>query len=435
MGLLEGITLLVLLENDITQKSCLSLKCINVFINKYDKLHGDLMAATILDIDLAKPITEIDIPETQKRVLSLIRWRGKPVGQLWLPTSRGELTAADVRDKLIDAAGMPLRELWLNEWLISAQLITTEDREVPSVTIAVCTRDRPEDLRNCLNGLTHLLGCDEILVVDNRPMSDATFKLAQSYPQVRYVREDRPGLNVARNRAICEARHDIVAFIDDDAIPDPMWLKTVRKGFDDGRVMCVTGLTWPFELATDAQECREISHSFGRGYTRKLFDSSVINPMASGQAGAGVNMAIRKQCVNMFGEFDEALDAGTPTKSGGDNEMFSRILAGGYQILYDPAALVWHVHRKTWPELRRTFFGYGVGVYAAWTRSILHDRQFGALAIAGAWAKTQIKSLLRSIRRLPDAPPTHLILLEMLGCFCGPTAYLYSRHKLRQKKQ
>ena len=66
------------------------------------------------------------------------------------------------------------------------------------------------------------------------------------------------------------------------------------------------------------------------------------------------------------GLFDEALDAGTPTRAGGDNDIFYRLLAAGHRIVYDPAALSWHRHRREWPELRRTVFGYGV----AWDESI-----------------------------------------------------------------
>jgi hypothetical protein len=56
----------------------------------------------------------------------------------------------------------------------------------------------------------------ELLVVDNCPSTDATCNLVAAYEGIRYVREDRPGLNVARNRALREAVNEIVAFTDDD---------------------------------------------------------------------------------------------------------------------------------------------------------------------------------------------------------------------------
>ncbi|MCA1627002.1 MAG: glycoside hydrolase family 2, partial [Acidobacteria bacterium] len=95
-----------------------------------------------------------------------------------------------------------------------------------------------------------------------------------------------------------------------------------------------------------------------------------------------VNMALRRSAVEQVGFFDEALDAGTPARSGGDNEMFTRILLAGYRIVYEPAALNCHRHRRTWEELRAAIYGYGVGVYAAWTRSLLVEGELSALKVA-----------------------------------------------------
>ena len=74
-------------------------------------------------------------------------------------------------------------------------------------------------------------------------------------------------------------------------------------------------------------------------------------------------MAFRRTGFERFGLFDEALDAGTPARSGGDTEMFSRVLAAGLRIVYEPAALCWHRHRRTWPELCDTLYGYGAYWY------------------------------------------------------------------------
>jgi glycosyltransferase involved in cell wall biosynthesis len=98
----------------------------------------------------------------------------------------------------------------------------------------------------------------EIIVVDNAPSTSATADfIRQTYrdvPQVRYVREDRPGLSWARNCGLMAARGEIVAFTDDDVVLDPYWLIELVKAFhvaDD--VMCVTGLVLPLELETPAQ--------------------------------------------------------------------------------------------------------------------------------------------------------------------------------------
>jgi GT2 family glycosyltransferase len=137
-----------------------------------------------------------------------------------------------------------------------------------------------------------------------------------------------------------------------------------------------------------------------------------------------------------IGPFDEALDAGTPTQSGGDHEMFLRILISGYHIIYDPAALCWHRHRRTLEETRKTLYGYGVGTYAFWTRSFLERREFGVLSLPWRWFyHTQLPNIIRSLSRRPGSKPLDLLLAELRGCFIGPGAYLNSRKQYKRKQK
>jgi cellulose synthase/poly-beta-1,6-N-acetylglucosamine synthase-like glycosyltransferase len=251
-------------------------------------------------------------------------------------------------------------------------------------------------------------------------------------PFVRYVLEPQPGLDIARNRALREATEDIVAFVDDDAMPDPRWLESLTRNFNHPLVGCVTGLTMPLELDTDAQETHERLSSFGRGFERRVFDSAYFNPAAAGQIGAGVNMAIRRSVVALVGEFDEALDAGTKSRSGGDTEMFARILLHGYRVVYEPTALSWHRHRRDWNELRRMIYGYGVGVYAWWTSFALSQRYVWMVRPAFHWFfGTQLPALLRSAGQWHRNAPLDLIVRELAGCFVGPWAYLAARRRRR----
>ena len=83
--------------------------------------------------------------------------------------------------------------------------------------MAICTRDRTATISATLDSLERqMYETFEILVVDNAPSTAATERLVRAnYPGVRFIREPRPGLNHARNRAVREARGTIVAFIDD----------------------------------------------------------------------------------------------------------------------------------------------------------------------------------------------------------------------------
>jgi GT2 family glycosyltransferase len=254
------------------------------------------------------------------------------------------------------------------------------------------------------------------------------------FPKVRYLREPRPGLNVARNTGLAAATGEIVAFTDDDTQVDAGWLPALLRNFDDPMVAVVTGLTLPLELETEAQQWFEQAHAFGRGFLRRRFDLTNSTVFAAGQTGAGVNMAIRRHALEEIGLFDEALDCGTPTRSGGDQEFFYRVLARGYRIVYEPQALVWHRHRRDWAALRRTLYGYGVGVFAWWTRCLWVEKEFGLLRIAPTWFfRCHVRNLLRALARRPAHMPLDLAWAELLGALAGPWSYFRSRRAVHRR--
>ncbi|MEP0918320.1 glycosyltransferase [Leptolyngbya sp. DQ-M1] len=387
------------------------------------------MATAILDLDLNHIPSTIAVSEHYSKALILIRLNGQPIGQTTLPVVTGQISGLHLRDQLIEASGTRYWKQWLDDYLEWDSLRRTQ--KLPTATVAVCTRDRPEDLRRCLNALMQLPDDgQEFLVIDNCPSTDASWQLVQNYPRIRYIREERPGLNIARNRALQEAQHEVIAFTDDDAAPDPNWLRAILPNFNDPLVLCVTGLTMPLELETEAQEWFEQHCPFGKGFWRSSFDLTTQSPLAVGRIGAGANMAIRRSGLELVGKFDEALDAGTKTCSGGDHEMFARILTAGYRIIYDPAALSWHRHRRTWEELRCTFYGYGVGVYASFTRHLLAG-ELSVLQLALGWLwHDQLPALRKALLQQSGSIPLALVLAELQGCFIGPWAYISTRRKL-----
>jgi GT2 family glycosyltransferase len=390
------------------------------------------VATAVVDLELdALPPGISGLGARYRRALILLRWHRQAVGSILLPVRDGCIDAGALTAAVRESTGKALWERIVHERL-GWRPGPAQPSAVPPATVAVCTRDRPDELRRALDALVRLPHHgQEILVIDNHPSTDATQLVVREYPGVRYVREGRRGLDVARNRAMREAAHDIVAFCDDDAVVEPEWLEGLCRNFADPQVLCVTGLTMPLELETEAQEYFEQHSPFGRGFRRVVFDGQRDNPLLVGKVGAGANMAVRRSVLDVVGPFDEALDAGTPTYSGGDHEMFSRILAAGYRIVYDPAALSWHRHRRTFEELRATFYGYGVGVYATFMRHLLRERELGVVKLAIGWLRHgQAPALGRSLLRRPDSVPLPLVLAELRGCLAGPGAYLRSRRAL-----
>jgi len=386
------------------------------------------MPTKVLDLEYLDLPAEIQYESGYQQAFILLRYHGLPVSTVTIPFNGGNMSRERLQAAIHESAGKEFWTHWLQDHLGFAAKPPVGAQPGPA-TIAVCTRDRPEDLKRCLEGLLKLPDRgQEILVVDSVSASDTTRQVVASYTGVRYFREDTPGLDRARNRALQEAQHEIIAFIDDDAIPDSGWLDALRQNFSRPRVACVTGLTVPMELETPAQERFEAYSTFTRGFTWKVFRRSNLHPLAAGKAGAGVNMALRLSALKNIGLFDERLDAGTPTQSGGDTELFSRILKRGYSIVYEPAALNYHRHRQTDQELRKAIFGYGVGVYAFWTQKLVEESEFSVAYFALEWFfLDQLPAILRSIFHLPGSRSLGLIFAEISGCLAGPGAFLRSR--------
>ena len=381
------------------------------------------MATAILDLDVEHLPSSISVPDRYRQALVLLRWRRRPVGQVTLLVDGGNVAGTQLRDAVLNTVTDQL----LGE-LVAQYIGPTRDAiaQRPAATIAVCTRDRPDDLDRCLTALSFLpADGQEVLVIDSASRSEATARVCEAHG-VRCVREEIAGADRARNRALLEARTPIVAYSDDDATPDPGWLRALVRHFDDPRVLGVTGLTMPLELETEAQEWFERSNTLGRGFVRRRFDGTTVHPLLVARIGASVNLALRRDVLEIVGPFDEVLDGGTPTRSGGDHDMFARILSAGYTMVYEPDALSWHRHRREWPELRRQIFGYGVGVYSFLTAQLMR-REFTAPLVALGWLRVQLPTLVRSILRRPGSMPLDLIAAELAGCAVGPFAYLRSR--------
>lgn len=390
------------------------------------------MPTKIVQLELKNPSLTTDGFEGYDQALVLARYGGRPVGQFNVAVVDGRISAAEVHQKTFEIDPGPIWNRVVQEFLDWEPEGAHLHR--PKASVVVVTRERPEDLRRCLDGLRALPDDgQEIVVVDNRPETDATLRLVGEYdPHVRYVREDSPGEGAARNCGLREARHDIVAFIDDDAVPDSGWLRGLVRNFRDPQVLAVTGLVMPLELETRAQEVFEKHSPHGRGFVRRVFAMETDYVLHAGPIGVSANVAVRRDVPEVVGPFDEVLGVGTPARCGTDHELFVRMLRSGYHIVYDPAALNWHRHRRTWPELRRVLGSYGVGVYAHWTRLLLFEREPSVILLGFRWFwYRQLPDLVRALRRTPGHAPLDLILAQLWGCCLGPFAYFKSRRERR----
>ena len=325
-----------------------------------------LAPVALAEIDLRR------VPESLERlgdavaVEALVRRDGEPVGWVRLPVTDGRCSSAMIRAVLDRLTFPPPR--------------TAAPAPGLSVTVAICTRDRTEDLALCLDSLdgwTTRISRSWWWTTRRPATRPVCWSSAEAAACATSASRDlgSTGPATARSR---RPRGKILAFTDDDVMVDPGWLHALAAAFGDRStaVAAVTGLVLPAELQTEAQVLFERYRSFARGFTPRRVAPEGTGPLAVATAppadyGTGANMAFRRSLFTRIGAFDPALGAGTPTRGGDDLDMFFRVLKEGHVLVYEPRAIVRHRHRRSMEGLRSQIADHGVSFSAYIVRNAL----------------------------------------------------------------
>ena len=118
--------------------------------------------------------------------------------------------------------------------------------------------------------------------------------IAEEY-DVRVIRTENRGLASARNTALDEADGEIIAYIDDDATPDPHWLRYLAAAFEEPAFAAVGGPNIPPEDEGLIAQC--VAHSPGGPQHVMLSDTEAEHI-------PGCNMAFRREALLAVGGFD-----------------------------------------------------------------------------------------------------------------------------------
>lgn len=224
----------------------------------------------------------------------------------------------------------------------------------------------------------------EIVIVSENPSSE-------QFDNARVIVSGRANPARARNIGAGAARGAIVAFLDDDAYPDPHWLENARRDFDDPRVGAVGGPSFVPPQAT-----------FFQRVSGKVFELS--SPKTGPRYGRGAkaevddwptcNFFVRKDVFERVGGFDDRF-------WGGEDTRFCYALVGaGVKIIYDPAVVVYHHPRRTVRQhMRQTYF---------W----------------GLWRGFMMKRYSQSLQAVFFIPPAFVawLVLGGLAAVCWPAA-------------
>jgi GT2 family glycosyltransferase len=387
----------------------------------------------VVHVSLDEPLAALPVEERYGQVLLVVERAGRMLGRVSLPAL--PVVPAEVqRDAITQELGERVWEDGFREALARACGATRRTGlPEPTVSVVVCTRDRPDDLERCLASLEQLEQRPlEVVVVDNCPSDERTREVCDRHT-VRYVLEPFPGQTRARNRGIVEARGELVAFTDDDCVVDPRWLNGLAVELEDPLVMGITGFVAPVELETEAQAMFEAHGGFFWGYQRRVVDGTQVDPATTAcTLGAGANSIFVRRLFEEVGLFAEDLGPGTPARAADDFDMYWRILAAGYRIVFDPARLIWHRHRREQSALRRILYEYGLSSSAYALRRLVRDRELSALRVLTWWWFTHFRHDVAAIlrgRRLRI--PLGYALREVWGTLMAPWALMRSRRSRR----
>lgn len=268
---------------------------------------------------------------------------------------------------------------------------------MPSIAVAVviATKDRPELLQATLQATSaSMRPGDELVVVDSASRDTRVGEVARR-SGATVIRAERPGTCRARNLGFQAASAPVVAFTDDDCLPEPGWVEAVASAFE--RHADLAFLTGALVSGPGMPGDKD------PGLPLSTTTTQVPRVFTAGdfaELGHGGNMAWRREALDRIGGFDEALGPGTPLRAAEDHDAFLRAIEAGLVGRFEPDAVVVHRQwRGGWGQLA-AYYSYGIGsggLFVKQVRTSSGRRRLGPGTVRFLWSRG-VRPVGRAVR-------------------------------------
>jgi glycosyltransferase involved in cell wall biosynthesis len=273
------------------------------------------------------------------------------------------------------------------------------------ISAIICTHNRDQYLGAAIDSL---LNQDfdhdfEVVVIDNAS-SDRTREVVEARlpnPRLKYIYEPVTGLSVARNRGALESKSQILAYLDDDAVASPQWLRVLYQAYQENQKLGVAGgkvtLLWADGMAPPTWLSENLAGNLGAydlGSSIKYIDEPGLTPR-------GLNYSIRREFLEQIGGFD--LNLGRVGKNLLSNEELRTTelaLELGWRVAYLPEALV--AHNVAPERVKRSWFlsrGWWQGISECYREQLAGRAGWGQLSRGG---ERLARGLWRSLKFAND---------------------------------
>jgi GT2 family glycosyltransferase len=285
---------------------------------------------------------------------------------------------------------------------------------LPSISVVICTRDRPTSLRATLESIAAQDYPSFDVTVIDQSRGEKTRRLVEDArpgrPRIGYMHLDTPGLSRAYNAGVRRTESGLIAFTDDDVVAPPHWLSSIALAFTrhpEVSLMYGQVLIPPDQVEREGQD----------GVTPgiPIPEREVLDRRRGFRIfGMGANFAARRELFDQVGGFDEVLGGGGPLQSSQDFDFMYRVFRSGRSTLLEPDVVVYHLGFRSTAEWTATVRSYGIGVGGFCLKHVRMGDLYAARIMCGFLGRTGAQ-LIKRLLMLKPAGEQWTFLTNMLA--------------------